>query len=883
MKNIIWFTMILFLLPYTVSAAYLNEDSAWSNGMTGSFWTSIITGDIDNDGYNDLIQIGCTDSVATACTEYLAKVYVNNGTSFVDDSQWSSNLTAVHYGSIALGDIDSDGDLDLALSGCLNGGGSVSSCPNAVDRFSNIYVNNGTSFVESVQWKGDIQNTWKSSFAFGDINLDGKLDLILSGGGALGRSSNVYLNNGTSFVESSTWQQELTGVYGSSSTLVDVDNDGDLDLFLVGDSGSGYIARAYTNNGTSFVANSSWYSSLLGVELTSTVWGDFDNNGRMDFSLIGHTSSDEHEIYNNTGSSLISIKSSVPAGDLIGIFEGTQSFGDYDNDGDLDLFTSGEERYSTLYINNNTFGGYLDDPEPQIFNTAYGPGAVWSDVDNDDDLDLILNGFDYDQQVNLRSYVYVNNITTKNTAPSPPGTLSANYSNGVLNLSWSAGSDAETPALGLYYNLRVGTSSDGHQIVTGVYGGGDDNGYFGNMMQRRNIMLNLPNLNGTIYWSVQTIDTALKAGSWAIEETYIIEEQQQQQEENDTEAPNITITSPLDGSTVTSSSVTVSADFVDNSSVTCDTRIDTGSWYAMSISYNTSSYAFTLSNAQYTAFVNCTDVYNNSDVKNVTFTVNVVSNNDPPPGGGGSPGGGSTTTTTPTNTTTTEDVVSIGTGEMKTIEVANTAMKQVTIKAASSVSNVHVQISKTTKPVDLPDLPEDVYEYVEIETVNITDTEVDTAFLTFSVEKSWIDGNRINRSTVKLNRYDNGWQSLKTTLRSENATHITYEAETPGFSLFAITGEKTSGCGNGILETGEQCDGEFSESCITFDFEKGTLKCTDCLFDTSGCYMEEAPQDDYTFVGGVAVIILAVIGGYLYFRKHKPKPAQNTQATQTPS
>src|SRR3989338_5374965 len=134
---------------------------------------------------------------------------------------------------------------------------------------------------------------------------------------------------------------------------------------------------------------------------------------------------------------------------------------------------------------------------------------VFGDFDLDGDLDLVMTG--YDGTVTEQSFVYINNITSpKNTVPDAPAvaSLSASYSDGRLTLSWANASDNQTPTAGLYYNLRVGTTSGGHQIVTGVYGGGDDNGYFGNMMQRRNITLNR-NLNpgDTIYWAVQTIDT----------------------------------------------------------------------------------------------------------------------------------------------------------------------------------------------------------------------------------------------------------------------------------------------------------------------------------------------------------------------------------------
>ena len=58
--------------------------------------------------------------------------------------------------------MDNDGDLDLALTGCNNGSGNTALCNG---RNSFIYINNGTSLVENSTWKGDITDVWKGSIA----------------------------------------------------------------------------------------------------------------------------------------------------------------------------------------------------------------------------------------------------------------------------------------------------------------------------------------------------------------------------------------------------------------------------------------------------------------------------------------------------------------------------------------------------------------------------------------------------------------------------------------------------------------------------------------------------------------------------------------------
>ena len=73
----------------------------------------------------------------------------------------------------------------------------------------------------------------------------------------------------------------------------------------------------------------------------------------------------------------------------------------------------------------------------------------------------------------------------------------------------------------------------------------------------------------------------------------------------------------------------------------------------------------------------------------------------------------------------------------------------------------------------------------------IGESGVETLTFTFTVEKTWIDVNNIDKSSVLMYRFHDGeWMKLNTILISENDTMITYEAETPGLSTFAVVGNK---------------------------------------------------------------------------------------------
>jgi len=101
----------------------LIENSTWQSNLTGARFTATALGDLNNDGYNDLVLIGCTTGGSDTCANTIAKIYINDGISLIENSTWQSNLTAVGVGSLALGDIDNDGDLDLSLAGCGSSGG----------------------------------------------------------------------------------------------------------------------------------------------------------------------------------------------------------------------------------------------------------------------------------------------------------------------------------------------------------------------------------------------------------------------------------------------------------------------------------------------------------------------------------------------------------------------------------------------------------------------------------------------------------------------------------------------------------------------------------------------------------------------------------------
>jgi len=524
----------------TVAQPCFSENLTWQENIVSSLSpeTGIQQGafaffDIDNDADLDLVLTGAIDVEI-----FVAKVYVNNGTTLIESQAWQQDLTSVKWSSQASGDFNNDGNLDLVIIGC-NNTTSQSLCTTSF--VAKVYINNGTSLVENQTWQQNLTALYSGSITLGDIDNDGDLDMVLTGAPNLMDHSLIYINNGTTLVEDSTWSQNLIEVYRSSTGLGDIDNDGDLDLVLTGQENGFARSKIYINNGTSFVEDVIWEDDLISVTRSSVAFGDYDNDGDLDLMIAGMP--DSHYLYENNGTSFRKNQTHRQEGGwLVGIYDGSIAFGDYDNDGDLDIVSTGNEGYTTPFINNATY--FEEDiANEEILTDLEKSSLIFGDIDEDRDLDLVLAGYSSSEGKLVK--IFINNVTSSNTVPNPSSPPANNYSynNGEITLVWGNGSDTETPSAGLYYNLRVGTASNRNAIVSGVYGGSSNPtaGYFGNMMQRKNITLKVDRLqpSTTYYWSVQTIDTALANGSWCEEQSFTTPA--------DMEKPEITVNFPQNG------------------------------------------------------------------------------------------------------------------------------------------------------------------------------------------------------------------------------------------------------------------------------------------------------------------------------------------------
>ncbi|MGQ9582680.1 MAG: PKD domain-containing protein [Thermoplasmatota archaeon] len=199
----------------------------------------------------------------------------------------------------------------------------------------------------------------------------------------------------------------LSGVSGNFLAWGDYDGDGDQDLLVQG-------SRLFRNNGPpDWDFTEVTQAAGLSGSFTSGTWGDYDNDGHLDF-YAGGTASDR--LYRSNGDGTFT-DATAAAGSVRDTFPTTAAgWGDYDRDGDIDLYVANGENWNDgnpiyfpdIFYRNNGDGTFTNATVSANLSEGshpyYGRGVAWGDFNNDGWLDIYVSNYRLSP-----NYLYVNN------------------------------------------------------------------------------------------------------------------------------------------------------------------------------------------------------------------------------------------------------------------------------------------------------------------------------------------------------------------------------------------------------------------------------------------------------------------------------------------
>ncbi len=378
--------LLFFVFVYynSITAQYANDPFDFPQQLGSYVTNGIAWGDYDNDGDDDLYL-----SNGQQGNQWENHLYRNNGDGTFSDMTGIGPVVSDIFtsGGTCWGDYDNNGDLDLLVAQPFTRG----SFPTNYSKVS-LYINDGSgSFSDgsAATLTNEESSRSKAGGCWADWNNDGYIDVYISNAAFLGGADEhaLYTNNqdGTFTEENNNLTGGLSARGGAS--WIDFEGDGDMDLVTV----SGGIAQPtvlWINTGSDFTG----YTLIEGGEgvgktSQAASWGDYDNDGDMDLYIVnGGDSPDLAEaniLFRNDGvdgnGAPILTQMDASAGDIVSDTDLSVGSGwaDYDNDGDLDMFVGNDGSYTAGY-RSRLYENNGDSTFTKKTNTIFADSATFS-------------------------------------------------------------------------------------------------------------------------------------------------------------------------------------------------------------------------------------------------------------------------------------------------------------------------------------------------------------------------------------------------------------------------------------------------------------------------------------------------------------------------
>ncbi|MGD2245812.1 MAG: FG-GAP-like repeat-containing protein [Candidatus Aminicenantes bacterium] len=340
--------------------------------------------DVNGDGLLDIY----VKNVAGSIYDVPNNLFINYGSFFVEEAAARGVTDAYGFGTHGAVFADYDNDKDFDLFSTTTYGYTTA--------HNHLYRNDGTGFftdVTSHLQPAQTENVEPRGVAAADFNKDGYIDFYFSNPVdntdpsrifPPTHKNNFYMNNGDG-----TFFAEHRGIdwigFTQGVSAVDVDGDGDIDL---AEARWKPPSTIYLNDGTGRFQDAGAALGLPQIEGkrdNGMTFGDLNTNGRLDLAVVG---AGRVRLYRQVLSGRFNWYQTI---DLTRSPEPFHAcFGDFDHDGDLDLYVSGEH----VYENDGTglFTRILENISGLLpsLNMLDPRGSALGDFDNDGDLDIYV-------------------------------------------------------------------------------------------------------------------------------------------------------------------------------------------------------------------------------------------------------------------------------------------------------------------------------------------------------------------------------------------------------------------------------------------------------------------------------------------------------------
>jgi len=332
----------------------------------------ILNADWNNDGYLDLFYSNQPVYIGEASGRN--RMYRNNGSGVFTEITTTCGLSAeksYSRGSVAV-DMNNDGWLDLFV---LNWGSTA----DTYNTINEVYLNDGDGTFTRVHNgcdgpTNDPVTYGRQGATAADIDNDGDQDIYMC---RRGKPNWLFINDGSGNYTEGAAARGIActdGVRHHGATFVDIDTDGDLDLFVMPYGTPGValpLMRAFINNGNGYFTDRTTTYNIP-ISGYSILFGDVDNDADLDLFMQRNSEQDPGtttKLYLNDGDGNLTYSSQpaleVDAGDVRG-----GAMGDIDNDGDLDIYMA-----CSRGDNNFLFRNDLNSDNHYVRVLCVGPGG----------------------------------------------------------------------------------------------------------------------------------------------------------------------------------------------------------------------------------------------------------------------------------------------------------------------------------------------------------------------------------------------------------------------------------------------------------------------------------------------------------------------------